>query len=429
MTFSIARVVHKDRYDEQHYFDVAGSTLPSLEDSWVRVRSRLITISSMNLSYCFMGRALAWWDEVPLPPSLPTPFNDRSEYGVAPGWGVGEVIESRKSELPIGTPIYGHMPTSAFPFDLCLNRSANIASHWIDVSEQRKKLMSAYNRFVVIPRAFEPDHELKTALTLALQIPFETGYVLNRFVFASWPGDSPIHPFPEQKLTWSVEDSNLKEAIVIALAAGGKSCRAFTQQLSTNRAPGSGPAGLIEITSSQASGIDGIQIPFAHRVVQYEDAMTSELASWILARNPRRIIITDFGGRNNIIEPLEQHLRTYMPQIKLDIIGVGREAQFNPKAAASAKNLSGVMMNTSGIRVAAIEQLGEAQYFQQSDVAFHKMIEAECERATKTAQDDRLLGVKIDVRDGMRGDKGFEQAWNDLCAGCLSGDQALIFRV
>jgi len=425
---STARIVHKDKHDEQHFFDVAHSTLPPLEDGWVRVRSRLITISSMNLSYCALGRALAWWDEVPLPASLPAPYNNSSEYGVAPGWGVGEVIESRFPELTAGTAIYGHMPTSAFPFNLCLQNSNHIPSHWIDVSEQRKKLMAAYNRFIVMPEAFNIQ-ESETALTLALQISFETGYVLNRFVFASWPEDQQIHPFPEQQLPWSVEDSDLRNAVVIALAAGGKSCRGFVQQLATHRSPGSGPVGLIEVTSSQASGIDGTRAPFPHQVVKYEDTLSSDLTEWIVAKNPRRIVITDFGGRDNIVEPLEQQLRAGLPQVKLNVIGVGREAQFKPGSAAIAQNLSGVRMNTSGIRVEAIKQLGEAQYFEQSESAFQKMIRAERERAKAASQEGQVLGVKIDMRDGMRGSSGFEQAWSDLCTGQLSGNQALVFRI
>ena len=428
-TSSTARIVHKDKHNEQHFFDVDHSTLPPLQEGWVRVRTRLITISSMNLSYCSLGRALAWWDEVPLPASLPASYNDSDEYGVAPGWGVGEVVESRTPNLPTGTAIYGHMPTSAFPFELRLQGSGNIPSHWIDVSEQRKKLMAAYNRFVVMPEAFEPSQASETAFTLALQISFETGYVLNRFVFASWPGDRPVHPFPEQQAPWSVEDSDLKDAVVIALAAGGRSCRAFVQQLATNRAPGCGPSGLVEITSSEVSVIDNTHAAFPHRVLKYDEALSTDLTQWIIARKPRRIVITDFGGRDNIVEPLEQHLSTALPDLKLDIVGVGRAAQFNPGPAAIAQKQSGVRMNTSGIRVEAIKQLGEAPYFQQAEDAFHEMVQAERKRCAGMSQDGQILGVEIEMRDGIRGDTGFEQAWNDLCAGRLSGKQALVFRI
>lgn len=289
--------------------------------------------------------------------------------------------------------------------------------------------MAAYNRFVVMPEAFEPSQDSETALTLALQISFETGFVLNRFVFASWPGDKPVHPFPEQQAPWSVEDSDLNNAVVIALAAGGRSCRAFVQQLATNRAPNSGPSGLVEITSLQVSGIDSTHAAFPHQVLKYDEALSADLTQWVMARNPRRIVITDFGGRDNIVEPLEQHLRTGLPHVKLDIIGVGREAQFKPGPAAIGQKSSGVRMNTSGIRVEGIKQLGEAQYFQQAENVFHEMIQSERERCAGTSQDGQVLGVKIEMRDGIRGDKGFEQAWNDLCAGRLSGKQALVFRI
>ena len=424
-----ARIVHKDRYNEQHFFDVPHSALSPLEDSWVRVRSRLITINSMNLSYCQLGKMLAWWDEVPLPPSLPSPFNDDSEYGIAPTWGIGEVVESRTPRLPKGTAIYGHMPTTAFPFDMCLQQSTRVPSHWIDVSEPRKKLMAAYNRFIVIPKGLEPDQELEIARTLALQIPFETAYVLNRFVFPSKPGDKQTHPFPESKQPWSVEDADLKNAVVIVLAAGGKSCRAFVQQLATNRAPASGPIGLVEVSSSQSDALNGASAPFKHRSVKYDEASSPELTQWITDCKPKRIMLLDFGGRNNIAESLEQHLRISIPGAKIDSIGIGREAQYKPDAAAPAPKMSGTRMNTSGIRVEGIKQLGEAEYFQQADDAFEKMMHAEQQRVKGTLNDGQVLGVKLDIRNGMRGNEGFEQAWIDLCAGQLTGDRALIFRV
>ena len=425
---STARIVHKDNFNEQHFFDIAHSRLPPLKDSWVRVQSRMITISSMNLSYCLMGRALAWFEEVPLPPSLPSPFNDESEYAIAPGWGFGEVVESKNPGLPKGSAIYGHMPTSAFPFDLLLHQSPDIKSHWIDRSEQRKRLMAAYNRFVLTPEAFQPDHELETALTLTLDIPFEVGYVLNRFVFPSY-GDKQIHPFPVQKLPWSTEDSDLTDAVLISLAAGGKCSRAFIQQLATNRAPGSGPSAVVEVTSSLSSGLDMGHYRFEHRVVGYDEALSSSLTKWISSKKPKRIMVMDFGGRDNIGEQLEDALRARIPRAKVNVIAVGREAQFKPTAARVASKMSGTRMNTSGIRVEAIKQLGEAEYFEQSEKAFHEMLQAERKRAKGTRQEDQILGVRIDVRYGLKGSRGFEQAWTDLCSGRLAGDRGLIFHV
>lgn len=426
MATSTARIVHKDQYNQQFLFDVPHSALPPLKDSWIRIQLRMLTISSVNLSYCTLGKIASWWDAYPLPPSLPTPYNDASQYGIAPGWGFSEVMESRNPEIPVGTTLYGLMPTSAYPVDLYLN-PANVPGHWIEVSERRKKLMPLYQRFKVQNGALGPKHEMNSAIMITSQMIFEAGYVLNRFVFASLPGDQPTHPFPELKQPWSKEDSDLKDAVVIASASGGKTCKTFVHQLATNRAAGSGPKALIEITSTRSSILDGVKLSFAHRVFTYDEALSTDLIKSVMASNPKRIVLLDFGARDNIGDSLGEHLENSIPGIKVDVVGIGREAKFNLDTVVSTR-LGGTRMNTSGIRVEAVKQLGEARYFQQLDEASENMVKTELERVSGTRAEGQVLGVQIIWGEGMRGSGGVEQAWIDLCAGRLHGSRGYVFR-
>lgn len=423
---SIIRIVHKDNYNEQYLFDLPHSTLPPLEDGWVRMQNRLITIASYNLSYCALGRLVHWWDCFPVPLSLPAPYNDREQYGISPSWGINEVIESNNPDLPVGTALYGHSPTSAFPFDLCFTKSSNISGHFLEVSEQRKKVMAIYQRFITIDGGLMPENEQSSAQLLAFRIPHECGYLLNRFVFAHRPEDTQIHPFPELKTPWSVEEANLKYAVIIALGAGGRSCRAFLQQLATNREPGSGPTGVVEITSRTTSLLTGTKTPFKHHVLKYEDALSPKLIEWITQIDPKRIVLLDYGGRNNINAIMSERLRQTLPSVTLSLIGIGREADFKAIKASATNPLAGTRMNTSGIGVAASEQHGEANYFQEADEAYDKMIESERKRV---GPNGNVMDVKVTMKDGIKGQDGFEQAWIDLCNGRLDGGEALVFRI
>jgi hypothetical protein len=426
---STVRIVHKKRYNEQHLIDLSHSTLPPLQDGWVRLRNRFITIASYNLSYCALGHVVHWWDCYPVPTGLPAPYNDREQYGIVPGWGINEVIESSNTDLPVGTALYGHSPTSPFPVDLYLTKSENVPGHFLETSEGRKKVMAAYQRFMVISNALKSGNEQMAADILVFRIPFEVGYVLNRFTFAHRPGDTQIHPFPEMKQPWNSEQADIKDAVIIALGAGGRACRAFVQQVATNRTAGSGPKGLVEVTSSATSNLSGTKMPFKHLVLKYEEAASDRLVNFLSEIAPKKIVVTDFGGRNNVITTITKYLSQILPDVKIHTIGIGGEATF---ASSSTRTVNpppdafqyDARMNTSGIRVAAIAQHGEKEFFEDEEKAYKEMIASERKRGGKG-----IWEVSIKLKEGLKGKEGFEGAWEDLCEGRLDGGEALVFKL
>ena len=75
-------------------------------------------------------------------------------------------------------------------------------------------------------------------------------------------------------------------------------------------------------------------------------------------------------------------------------------------------------MNTSGVREAAIERVGEERYFKEKDEAWEKFVK----------DPDGADGVvKVILGKGMRGDDGIEGGWRKLCAGGAKGDEGLAF--
>ena len=88
------RIVSKEKYDEQHFFELPLDSLPTLSESSVRIQPRILGLGSNNLAYCSAGQMLHWWDAFRVPASLPPPYNNEEQYGIAPGWGFGEILES-----------------------------------------------------------------------------------------------------------------------------------------------------------------------------------------------------------------------------------------------------------------------------------------------------------------------------------------------
>src|ERR1700743_1582630 len=147
---STLRVVHKSHYNRQIFLSPSPQSLSPLAASSVRVRTTLIGLTSNNLSYCASGEVLHWWDTFPVPEWLEAPYNDRAQYGISPGWGNATILESTVPGLKAGSVLWGFFPFSTFPVDLLLQQSAELETHFIEVSPHRAKVMPLYQRYVAV---------------------------------------------------------------------------------------------------------------------------------------------------------------------------------------------------------------------------------------------------------------------------------------
>ena len=424
------RVVEKDHIGKQHFLDVEDATLPPLNASSVRVKPRLLGLQgSSNLSYCVNGHRFHWWDTFP----VPKPLGNDDKYGIAPCWGFAEVTTSTIKDLPSGSTMWGFMPTHSCAVDLELRQSQELATHWIEVSEHRSKVMALYNRYIVVDNALTSNF-VESAWRSSSGSIWECGYLMNRFNFPSSSEDHVIHPMPDFGDKWSPKQGDLRSAVVICLGAGGKTSKSFVHQLATNRLLGTGPVGLLEVSSTTKSVLTAFQLSFEHRTVRYADAVSPELLDWIIGLGVRRVVMINMGSRDNIVERLSSYLREEAPDKQLDMIAVGGEMKI-PSAAEMAQGqalharLKITQLNTSGIRTEAIKQLGEAAYFEQMTGEFEHVVQSELARNDDTPDEGKVLGTTLKVGEGIRGPDGLEKAWSDICNGVGGGDTGLAFRV
>jgi hypothetical protein len=358
-----------------------------------------------------------------VPEWLESPYNDHTQYGISPGWGYGTILESTVPALKAGSVLWGFFPISTFPVDLLLQQSAELETHFIEVSPHRAKVMPLYQRYISVSGTV--DEANPAAPWKAMLKPvWEAGYLYNRFNFASEPDYPRIHPGIGN--SWTESDANLKEALVICLGAGSKTSRSFEHQLATNRALGSGPVAVLEVSSSLSgsSPFGSHQPPFSHKKTTYADLQSPALSDWLFGQPISKFVIIDFAGRTGVCESLATQLRTNPAGIPVEVFFVGTEAKMYTtndlaERAAMIARLDAVRCNTSKVRQGAIDKIGEAKYFKDLDHAFDNVL--------NDGVGDRVLGVSLEVRKGLQGDDGIERAWETFCGGKVNGDEGMAF--
>ena len=178
----------------------------------------------------------------------------------------------------------------------------------------------------------------------------------------------------------------------------------------------------------------GLRPAFEHQIVTYGNALSTDTLGWIRSCDVKRILVCDFGSRDNVVERLTLFLRDQLDDVLVNLITVGSESKvYTPEEKAArmerGKRLKGTPMNTSGIREDAIKHLGESIFFEQYSAEFQRVIESELARNTGTSDEGKVLGVKLVWRAGLRGTNGLEQAWTDVAQGNVPGSDGLVFRL
>ncbi|KEF52435.1 uncharacterized protein A1O9_11676 [Exophiala aquamarina CBS 119918] len=427
------RIVDKTHYDRQYFVTPSTDNLGPLDDSSVRIQSTILGLSSNNLAYCASGKVLHWWDTFPVPEFVEAPYNDRSQYGISPGWGYATILESTIPTLKNGSLLWGFFPISTFPVDLFLQQSPKIQGHFIEISEHRAKVMPLYQRYISVSDTLESVKSetspgvRELAWKSALLPPWKSAYTFNRFAFASLPGDPVLHPGIGHP--WSPEDADLKRTLVICLGAGTKTCRSFVHQLTTKRAPGSGPVAVLEVSSAapELSPFASFQSEVQIKSIKYADLHSGTSSDWLFAQSIDRFVIVDFAGRAGVCEPLSNQLRANKAGIKVEVLIVGGESKvYTPEDLAERQaiitRLGAVRCNASAIREDAQAAIGEARFFSDQDAAFDELLQEQLANGS-----DAVLGVKLGIHKGLRGAEGIEGGWDRVCTGNLKGDEGLAF--
>ncbi|KAK3640689.1 hypothetical protein LTR56_011781 [Elasticomyces elasticus] len=425
-TKTYVHVVKKASIAEHASIQVDLPEPPALSRGQVRARPVLFSLTYNTLTYARMGTLLKWWDAFPVPDALPAPYGDQSQYGITPCWGYGECLESQISDISPGQLLFGYWPLSGHPVDLTLVE-ADMQGHLKDVSEQRKSLMTIYNRYFVRDPAMRLS-ELSEAKVDAMareavyRPVWECGYLLNRFNLS----EPYVHPHgstgpPDQ--SWSAAKGDLASAVVIVHGGGGRTAQAFLDGLINNRDKGSGPLALLVITGSpSATAIKAAEFPA--RAINYAAISEKSTMAWVLEQQPKKVVIVDLGGRGKSSADLGEAIKTHTAGIEALTIGVGGE----PKAEAFDVTMlaqyrqgglpNRVQMNTGPIRDALIETMGAEAYFKIVSKAWEAFVE-------RGNMDDLdiIWGRRVDGPDGVEG------GWNTVCKGEMPANSAFVYRL
>ena len=413
-------VVSKENIANHAVVSASKAALPPVDDGHVRVRTIIISLTINTQTYARLGGVRNWWDTYPVSHDLPEPYNDRSRYGICPAWGYGEVLDSKVSGISTGELLWGFWPSSSLPVELRLV-PAGVTGHWIEKSEGRQSLMNLYQRYVIAEPGLRiqslDEAQWKEMALGAVFTVWQAGYLLNAYVF----GSRSTHPLGIGE--WSKEDTDLSSAVVVALSASGKTARGFIHHLKHDRSSDEGPLGLLSITAARIKTfVPESSLPA--KTVAYEDATGKETMDWMISQRPRKVVVVDFGGRGNSLYTLLGALKTNLSDVKVVVIGVGGAADaLTPKdvgawAQQTATLENRVQMNTSGLRDTAMDRYGEEAYFNAYENAWQSFVKSPA-----------ISDLKLEIREGIAGDNGFEGGWTQLCEGQVPGDVALVYRL
>ncbi|CEL09835.1 hypothetical protein ASPCAL12964 [Aspergillus calidoustus] len=222
-----------------------------------------------------------------------------------------------------------------------------------------------------------------------------------------------IHPYPgipSVKETWSDSDADLSKAVVISLAASSKTARAVAHNFALRPANG-GPLGLLQVTSAPAgiqAAADALKAGFATRAVDYTNLNSEEVARWISALKPAKIVVIDFGSRDEFVTVnIGNQQKVYTPS------EVGA-------ALSSAAEHGKIQFNTSPVLEAILALQGATKLFAGLEEAWAHWLE----NREAAAPDLRLVWG-----EGVVGEKGIEGGWTRLTRGEVKPEEALAFRI
>ncbi len=407
----VIHILSKIDYAEQHLVSLPEAIpLAPLPESSIRVKSALICLTTNNISYARHGHLFGWWDVHPLPPSTPSALSDPALYGRISAWGYGRVMESNIASVPPNAMVWGYLPIGTLPVDLRISPTQPIKDQIMENSLHRKNLWPLYNRYMLYPPVVQ--HPIMGDKSLGwdslLQILYETGYLLNHFCFSPDVADM-VHPFGLQDNSWTKQDADLADAIVIVFAASGKTALSFAHQLRCRNAAHK-PRIVMGVTSSLRSQSFTQGTEFYDNVVLYDDV--DEVIKLITKGTGTRVLLCDFGARDNAAKTWWRTLQAHSQRLTLLSVGSEPRKTDPPQVAGSPPLLQA---HASALRDYAMATWGEERYFREFLKAWRMFKDA-----------GAIPNLTFEWGQTMD-DVG--AAWEKLCKGQVGPETGLLFAL
>ena len=386
-----------------------------------------MSLTTNNLTYARFAHLIGWWDVHPLPPSIPTDYSNPNTFGRISAWGYGTVLEStltgpEASAIPVGTQIYGYLPIGTLPVDMHVEVCKTVPGQFFEISEERSKLMPIYNRYMFYPPTTTAEEKQSQGIDSLCQVMFETGYMMNRFIFA-WDPEELAQPGAElgeddSVKPWKVEDAQIgADTVMLLFAASGKTALAFAHELKHARPAWSKPGRVVAVGSDSSRAFtEGTGL--YDKILKYDADSTSDLATELGLNANSKIVICDFGSRgaaaNRWAEILKQ---TYKNVIYL---GIGGEVVADTPEKTTEKFMARVtsmmiQVNASGLRSQAMKILGEKKYFED----FLKEWKLHKERGG-------FHGLRLVWGEGM---EAVGKGWEKIYKGEVGPDEGMVFAL
>lgn len=146
---------------------------PALQDGEVRLAIDSFALTANNVTYMIFGDHIGYWH-----------YFDPKAYGFGednqgrmPVWGFATVSESKCSDVPVGTEVYGFLPVAD---EIVVKPGKLSPQGFQDVADHRAPLHPVYNGYSYT--AADPSYAVQKAIQPVLRPLFLTSFLIDDFV-------------------------------------------------------------------------------------------------------------------------------------------------------------------------------------------------------------------------------------------------------
>lgn len=409
---SVIHVFDKDDFSKHRLVELPSTPIKSLGESSLRLKTRIIGQTTNNLTYAKLGFAMGWWDIYPLSEHTPAPYNDRSRYATIAGWGYAEVLESTIPMVPAGASVYGYVRIGTGSWDVQVEESECHGQLFVK-DEHRQHVLKVYNRLTLRSSLTEEHGSAADGRgwDALMEVLFGTGYNLSTYGFA-WEDANRIHPAGQG--SWSSEDADLRDSLIIILNAGGKTGLSFAYALRQNRPQEHQPAKLVAVGSNKSR-------PLLKRCGFYDEVLLNEDSEKVeeLAEelSPRRVLLFDFGARPGTMASYTSSLNSLkspIPVTRFFVGGDNRPAKAEDAIRELGGRGEGIQVNANSLREKGMEVGGDS-YLQEFDKVWTGFKQGSAEKV-----------MKLVWGEGM---EGWANGWEAFCSDNVRADEGRIYRI
>lgn len=148
---------------------IRETALPELTPGEALLRVDRVGVTANNVTYALFGDRMHYWDFFP---------TGEPAWGRVPLWGFAEVEASTVDDVPVGTRLFGYLPSSSH---LVVQPGRYDERGFRDLAPHRQQLPSPYNRLTTVTgdASYEPGFE---DLQILFRPLFMTSYMLADFL-------------------------------------------------------------------------------------------------------------------------------------------------------------------------------------------------------------------------------------------------------